>query len=51
MPTVDFNLKNAKIPEIPSPESIMGVAAAAATAATVFMDKKRTRLHRKCAKD
>lgn len=51
MPTVDFNLENAKIPDTPSPESIMGVAAAAATAATVFMDKKRTRLHRKCAKD
>lgn len=36
---VDF--KNMKIPDSPSPESIMGIAAAAATAATVFMDKKR----------
>jgi hypothetical protein len=47
----EFNMENAKIPDTPSPESIMGVAAAAATAATVFMDKKRTKLYRKCTKD
>ena len=34
--------------ESPSPDSIAGVAAAAATAATVFMDKRRSKCCGKC---
>jgi len=36
-----LDFKNMRIPDHPSPESIMGIAAAAATAASVFLQKKR----------
>lgn len=36
-----LDLNNVKVSSKPSPESIMGIAAAAATAASVFMTKKR----------
>ena len=47
-PEQPIDLSYARIPESPSPESIMGVAAAAATAATVFMDNKREKYCRRC---
>jgi len=47
-----LDFRSMRIPNSPSPESIMGIAAAAATAASVFIEKKRDkeRDEKLCAK-